>query len=253
MDIVQRLRGECPWDMKQTLDSIKHLYIEEAYELCQALESGDAGKIEEEFGDMLYILLMGIRIASEKGFTSYEKVGKMASEKLIRRHPHVFEKTPVSGETEVLKNWEHIKQEEKKGKEGNKGYFHGIPKSLPALLRAQMVQERAARVGFDWPSTMGPLEKIKEETGELEEHLESRNAEELECELGDLLFSVVNLARHTGARAEEALGKANKKFESRFEEVRRLALERALDLSRLDIEELDKLWDEVKKTPPKNT
>ena len=243
-NIVQRLRRECPWDRKQTLSSIKHLYIEEAYELSEALDAGDGQRIEEEFGDLLYIVLMGIEIAAEAGLTDYEKVQERASQKLIRRHPHVFGETEVSGEDQVLVNWEKIKEAEK-GEGG--GFFDGIPKSLPALIRAQMMQERAARVGFDWPSGEGPLAKIREESSELAEHIHSQGSkDELERELGDLLFSVVNLARHIGVRAEEALARSNKKFARRFEQVRRLTKERGLDLSELDINALDELWDEVK-------
>lgn len=297
-EVVARLRRECPWDAKQTLESIRHLYIEEAYELSEALESGDSRKIEEEFGDLLYVVLMGIQIAQDMGVTSYDQVETTASDKLIRRHPHVFSNKPVSGETEVLQNWERIKQEEKLENGDAQGFFTGIPRSLPALLRAQMMQERAARVGFDWPpsseppsypqsvcperdltftlrneevppkrppdasphteppshsSAYGPLAKIHEEARELAEHIESGNKKELEHELGDLLFSVVNLARHIGVRAEEALTRSNRKFERRFEGVRKLAKERNLDLSELDITELDKLWDEVKKYPQENS
>jgi len=243
--IVERLRAECPWDRKQTLSSIAHLYIEEAYELAEALESGDGPKITEELGDLLYIVLMGIQIAADAGLTDYEKVEACAAEKLIRRHPHVFGDAKVSGEGQVLTNWERIKETEKRGE----GFFEGIPKALPALLRAQMMQERAARIGFDWPSSKGPVDKIREEADELEEHIDSAGSQDsLEHELGDLLFSVVNLARHINVQAEEALGRANRKFARRFEEVRRLASERNLELDKLGIEELDKLWDEVKET-----
>lgn len=240
-EIVARLRSECPWDRKQTLRSIKHLYIEEAYELSEALETGDGAKIEEELGDLLYIVLMGIEIARDAGLTDYERVEEIASAKLIRRHPHVFGETKVEGEGEVLANWERIKEQEKKGE----GFFEGIPKSLPALIRAQMMQERAARVGFDWEGAQGPLAKISEEARELTEHI-GKEGDDLECELGDLLFSVVNLARHIGVRAEEALTCSNRKFQRRFERVRRLAQERGLDLAKMGIEELDKLWDEIK-------
>jgi MazG family protein len=283
--IVQRLRSQCPWDRKQTLSSIKHLYVEEAYELAEALEKGDGQRIEEELGDLLYIVLMGIEIAREAGLTDYDKVEESASQKLIRRHPHVFGETKVSGDAEVLANWEKIKEAEKGGGEG---FFEGIPKNLSALIRAQMMQERAARVGFDWPqpssefaskpscstseetpavsaqeggseacaqpplvatSAYGPLAKIHEEAREFAEHLESGNKQGLEHELGDLLFSVVNLARHIGVRAEEALSRSNRKFQRRFEAVRKLAKDRNIDLNKVGIEELDKLWDEVKKSP----
>lgn len=240
--IVERLRSQCPWDRKQTLSSIKHLYIEEAYELSEALDAGDGQRIEEELGDLLYIVLMGIEIAAEAGLTDYEKVQERASQKLIRRHPHVFGETEVSGEDQVLANWEKIKEAEKgKGKD----FFDGIPRSLPALIRAQMMQERAARIGFDWQDVEGPLAKIREETKELEAHI-GQAGDDLERELGDLLFSVVNLARHIGVRAEEALSRSNKKFARRFEEVRKLAQQKKLDLAKLGIDELDKLWDEVK-------
>jgi tetrapyrrole methylase family protein/MazG family protein len=247
--IVKRLRAECPWDRKQTISSIGHLYIEEAYELAEALESGDGDRIEEELGDLLYVVLMGIQIAADAGLTDYEKVEQKAKSKLIRRHPHVFDNLKINDESEILANWEKIKEAEKRG-EGDArsaGFFDGIPKFMPALMRAQMMQERAARIGFDWPSAQGPVAKIREETVELEEHIISKGDKVgLEHELGDLLFSVVNLARHINIRAADALGRANKKFACRFEEVRRLAKERKLDLAKLGIEELDKLWDEVK-------
>lgn len=281
--IVDRLRRECPWDRKQTLSSIRRLFIEEAYELSQALESYNPKKIEEELGDLLYIVLMGIRIAADAGFTDFRKVEERASRKLIRRHPHVFGDTKVEGEGDVLANWEKIKEKEKGKKQG---FFEGIPISMPALLRAQLMQERAARVGFDWQplpqkktrssfggpshapsptspshpsqrstkehSAYGPLAKIHEEAEELAEHLDSGDRNELEHELGDLLFSVVNLARHIHLRAEQALARSNKKFAKRFEKVRELALKRGLDLEKMGIEELDKLWDEVKELPQEN-
>lgn len=248
-EIVEKLRKECPWDRKQTLKSIKHLYIEESYELAEALESGDGAKIEEELGDLLYVVLMGVQIASDAGLTDYEGVEATAAKKLVRRHPHVFSDAEVDGEGQVLANWERIKEEERQGKgkdAQSAGFFSGIPKSMPALIRSQMMQERAARVGFDWPSSHGPLEKIHEEARELSQHLESGSKNELEHELGDLLFSVVNVARHTNVRAEDALARANRKFERRFEGVRKLARDRNLDLAQMNIEELDKLWDEVK-------
>jgi MazG family protein len=192
---------------------------------------------------------MGIRIAEDEGITTYEQVEKHASDKLIRRHPHVFKSESVSGEAEVLANWEKIKEDERLSKEADKGFFSGVPKTLPALIRAQMMQERAARVGFDWPTSRGPLDKIHEEARELAEHLDSENKKELEAELGDLLFSVVNLARHIDVHAEEALSISNKKFSDRFEKVRRLAKERNLRLEKLGIEELDELWEEAKKIP----
>jgi len=248
-DIVEKLRRECPWDRKQTLSSIAHLYVEEAYELSEALTSGNRMDIEEELGDLLYIVLMGIQIAKDYGLTNYNAVEQKASEKLIRRHPHVFDNLKVSGEAEILANWEKIKETEKQNRgDAKQGFFEGIPKALPALIRAQMMQERAARIGFDWRSSKGPLDKIREEAAELEEHLESGNKKEMARELGDLLFSVVNLARHIDVRAEDALMWSNRKFACRFEEVRRLASKRNLELDKLGIEELDKLWDEVKET-----
>jgi MazG family protein len=185
---------------------------------------------------------MGIEIARDAGLTNYDRVEEIAKAKLVRRHPHVFGETKVEGEAEVLANWERIKQAEKRGEAG---FFEGIPKSLPALIRAQMMQERAARIGFDWESAQGPLAKVREETQELTEHI-GKETDDLERELGDLLFSVVNLARHIGVRAEESLERSNRKFERRFEGVRRFVQERGLDMTKMDIEELDKLWDEVK-------
>lgn len=240
--IVSRLRGPtgCPWDREQTRESLKPYLVEESYEVLDAIDSGDPGKLAEELGDLLLQVVLHAQLASERDEFAMDEVIKGISAKLIRRHPHVFGHWTVSGSAEVVRNWEQIKRAEKGER---RSAISGVPKHLPALAFAQVVQRRAARAGFDWPEPAGVLEKVREEIGELSA---SRNGEERKAELGDLLFALVNLARWLNVDAEEALRQANQRFLKRFHRMEERAAEKGQDFSKLGPEEQDRLWEEAK-------
>jgi len=240
--IVARLRapGGCPWDREQTHESLRPHLIEEAYETLDALDAGDTARLAEEMGDLLLQLMLHAQLASEEGVFDVEDVLAEISAKLIRRHPHVFGTRAVKDASEVLRNWEQIKRTEKHAPQSLIG---SVPKHLPALAYAQAVGRKVARVGFDWPDQQGVLDKIAEEVSELSR---AQDTSEKRHELGDLLLSIVNLARWLGIDAEEALREANRRFAARFQRVEALAAERHLDLGSLTPPELDALWEEAK-------
>lgn len=235
--LVRDLRARCPWDAAQTPDTLRPYLVEEALELDQAIRSGDARETTDELGDLLLQLAFHIVIGEERGTHDAEAVTKGLEEKMWRRHPHLF------GGGAKPESWEVGKRETGGGKRGT---LDGLPRTLPALLMAYRLQERAAGVGFDWPDAKGPLAKVKEETAELERETGNGKRETIEDELGDLLFAVVNLARKLGVEPSQALEKANDKFTRRFGQVERLAAERGLVLGRATLAELDRLWDDVK-------
>ncbi len=240
--IIYRLRapGGCPWDRKQSHDSLKPYLIEEAYEVLEALDLGDPDKLREELGDLLLQIVLHSQMATESGDFSMEDVFRGINAKLIRRHPHVFGDRTVADASEVLRNWEQIKREEKG--EGS-STIESVPRILPALAYAQSVQRRAARLGFDWKEISGVIDKVAEEVQEL---AAAGSAEERRQELGDVLFALVNVARWLDIDAEDALRLASRKFIKRFEHVEKLCAERSLQLSKLSPEALDKLWEESK-------
>jgi ATP diphosphatase len=256
LEIMTALRnpnGGCPWDLKQTFETLKPLVIEEAYEVADAVEAGPQA-VCEELGDLMSLIGLFSQIASEQSLFSLSSVLGGISDKLVRRHPHVFGETKVSGTDEVLKNWEQIKQEERKtsSEETPKGLLDGVPRSLPALLKAHQIGSRCARVGFDWGSSDGVTDKIREELGEFLHEAQDRSPSEATQthsgrdfeEFGDLLFTLAQYARHMGFNAEEALQQANSKFIARFRHVERLARERKGDkpLSELSPDQLEELW-----------
>ena len=241
VEVVARLRRECPWDRKQTHESIRPYLIEEAYEVAEAIGSGDDGELKEELGDLLLQVVFHARMAEERGAFSVGDVVKDLVEKLVRRHPHVFGEVEVKDAEEVLERWEEIK----KG-EGRESLLDGVPRSLPALLRARRVQEKASKVGFDWERAEGALGKLGEELGELEDAMRSGDRVRAEEELGDLLFSVVNLSRFLGLDPEWALHKAIDKFVARFKKVEEELAERGRDPREATLEEMDRIWDETK-------
>lgn len=250
MDVMKRLRepGGCPWDREQTMESLRPFIVEEAYELIEAIDSGDANVIAEECGDYLLQVVFIARIAEEEGSFDLGDVLDTLVEKLVRRHPHVFGDVFVADSEGVKKNWEQIKKEERRDKDRDQSLLSGIPKSLPALVRAFQIQERAAKVGFDWPSgDVAPLfAKIDEE---LEELAEARNAGDIERvreEVGDLLFAVVNLGRHLGVDAEFCLQGTNKKFTKRFGFIEQTVEKGNRDWSEYSLEELEGLWQRAK-------
>ena len=241
VEVVARLRRECPWDRKQTHESIRPYLIEEAYEVAEAIGSGDDGELKEELGDLLLQVVFHARMAEERGAFSVGDVVKDLVEKLVRRHPHVFGEVEVEDAEEVLERWEEIKK-----KEGRESLLDGVPRSLPALLRARRVQEKASKVGFDWERAEGALGKLGEELGELEDAMRSGDRVRAEEELGDLLFSVVNLSRFLGLDPEWALHKAIDKFVARFKKVEEELAERGRDPREATLEEMDRIWDKTK-------
>lgn len=245
--IVARLRAPngCPWDREQTHTSILADLLEEVYEFMEAAESGDNHHMKEELGDLLLQVVFHSQIATEEGVFTAEDVCKEISDKLIRRHPHVYGEEQVSGTAEVLSNWETIKRAEK-GKEDRQSILDGVPKQLPALHRAQKIQNKAARVGFDWPDITPVLDKVEEEFAEFREALESGDMDHAEDELGDILFSMVNVARHHGISAENALRRTVAKFTSRFNVIEDMYDWDPERIKKASFEELDAAWEKSK-------
>jgi len=243
--LVRDLRARCPWDHAQTRATLRPYLVEEALELDQALRSDNPVALRDELGDLLLHLAFQIVIGEEKREFDAETVTRALEEKMWRRHPHLFGDSP----TPDHEGWEGVKKRERGA---GSGTLRGLPSSLPPLLMAYRLQERAAGVGFDWPDTRGPLEKVKEETRELEGELTPEGTAPrsplpvVEAEIGDLLFAVVNLARKLAIDPRAALERANDKFRRRFEAVERLAEQRGVEIGRVGLDELDKLWDEVK-------
>jgi tetrapyrrole methylase family protein/MazG family protein len=246
-EIVAHLRAPngCPWDREQTHASLRKHMLEESYEAIAAIDSGDFDSMREEFGDLLLQVMLNSQIASEEGEFTLNDVIKGIYDKIIRRHPHVFGEVKVEGVDGVLTNWEKLKEGERQGSgKPEKGILDGVPAALPALSQAQEYQDRAARVGFDWPEIEGVLDKVREEIAEV------RKAEtdwELASEIGDLFFALVNLARWKKVDAESALRGTNIKFKKRFAYVEQGAKKQGRNLSDMTLEEMDKLWDEAKK------
>jgi MazG family protein len=240
--IVAALRspGGCPWDREQTHASLRGGLLEEAYEVVSAIDSEDDANLREELGDLLLQVVFHARIASEEGRWNFDAVAAEISEKLIRRHPHVFGESQCADSAEVLMRWEEIKRAEKGSAAAS--LLDGISHGLPALIRAVKVQKRAAKAGFDWPSAEPVYEKVREELREVE----AASAEEQEDEIGDVLFAAVNLARKLQLDPETALHRATDKFERRFRQVEALAETRGLTLATLSLGALDALWEEVK-------
>jgi MazG family protein len=246
-DIVAKLRGPggCPWDREQTNESLLPALIEEAYEVGEAARSHDDAHFREELGDLLLLVVMHAQIASEIDRFNIEEVIDAVSDKLIRRHPHVFGTSEARDSIAVLKQWEAIKREEKKG---DSHYLSSLPKALPALVRAQKAQSKAARVNFDWKELREVIAKIEEELREVNEAIESQQLKQTIEELGDLLFAVVNLARKCEVDAENALQGATDKFALRFNRLEDELKARGKQLGDADLEEMDKIWDAIKKT-----
>jgi tetrapyrrole methylase family protein / MazG family protein len=247
-ELVRTLRARCPWDREQTHHSLSRHLLEETYEVLEAIEalgpesSEGAGHLEEELGDLLFQVFFHARLATEEGLFTLADVARGIHDKLVHRHPHVFGTVEAETAGQVMRNWEQIKQVEK----GRASVMDGIPGHLPSLLYAHKVQRKAASVGFDWDDVAGAWPKIAEEAAELEAAVAEGAQSEVEHELGDLLFAVVNVARHLGVDPEAALRSAAAKFRDRFMAVEQLAVARGLSLRTLDLAGLDALWDEVK-------
>ena len=244
-DIVARLRSPdgCPWDREQTHSSLRALLVEECHEVIDAIERADDANLREELGDLLLHVVMHAQMGGERGAFTLEEIAATVCEKMIRRHPHVFGDKSAADSEAVLKQWEQIKREEKAA---SAGVLDGVAISLPALLRGQTLQKKAARVGFDWPDVEPVYEKLTEEIGEIREAVEKNDADGIEAEIGDLLFSAVNLARKLGVDAETALAGANKRFSSRFRYIEQTLLADGRAFEGTSLEELDKLWEQAK-------
>ncbi len=242
LGIMDELREKCPWDKKQTIDSLRHLTIEETYELADAITDQDWKGIKEELGDLLLHIVFYAKIGSEQNKFTIDEVIHGVCEKLIHRHPHIYGDVKVENEEEVKQNWEKLKL-----KEGKKSILGGVPKSLPAMVKAIRLQEKSQQVGFEWETTDQVMKKVEEEMGELREAMTIGNQKEMEAEMGDVFFSLVNLSRFLKIDAENALTLTNKKFMDRFMKMEALAAERGQILHDMSLQEMDDLWNEVKR------
>lgn len=246
IEIMAKLRSDdgCPWDKEQTHETLKPYLIEEAHEVIEAIDDGSPEKLKEELGDLLFQIVFQCQLASEKGFFSMSEVIEGITAKIKSRHPHVFGNMKFKSSEEVKKQWHERKKEEGKFKES---ILDGIPKSLPALLMAQRLQSRASKVGFDWEKIQDVLEKVDEELSELKEAIRQNSKKNIQEELGDILFVLVNVSRFAGINAEEALKKTNDKFISRFNHIEKQAADLGKDLCEMSVKEMNLLWEEAKK------
>lgn len=242
--IVKILRKECPWDRKQTHESIKDNLIEEAYEAVDAIDQNDFDELKKELGDLMLHVVFHANMASETDYFEIEDVIYTIQDKLIRRHPHVFGEVEVKDEQEVARNWESIKLSE-----GKESVLDGIPRHLPALIRAQRMQEKAANVGFDWPDSEQVIEKIEEEVEELQQSLKTGERNEQKSEFGDLLFSLVNISRFYNMDAEDCLRMTNKKFEKRFRYIENCLQQEGKSWKDTSLDEMDAYWNKAKMNP----
>ena len=243
IEIINDLRTKCPWDQKQTLDSLKKLTIEETYELIDAIDKKNFNEIKEELGDLLLHIVFYSKIASEKKKFDFNDVIKTLIEKLIYRHPHVYGDTLVESIDEVKRNWEKLKIKNKK-----EGLLSGVPKNLPVLIKTNRVQEKVASIGFDFPNVQSVIEKIKEEFDEFNSALLYKDKFEAEEEFGDILFSLINYSRHIGIDSNESLKKSTEKFIKRFKKVeKKLKISGNFDFSNYSEEEINLIWEQAKK------
>ncbi len=246
LTIMDELRAQCPWDRKQTIDSLRHLTIEETYELSDAILQGDLPEVQKELGDLALHIVFYAKIASEQGAFTITDVLQGISDKLVRRHPHVYGDVTADDATTVERNWEQIKLQEKGTVK--KTVLGGVPTALPALLKAYRMQEKARGVGFDWERSEQVWDKVQEELQEFKEELRSGDAVKQEEEFGDLLFSLVNYARFAGINPEDALERTNKKFKRRFDYLEQRVQEDGKNLSEMTLAEMDVYWEEAKKS-----
>ena len=244
LEIIDELRLKCPWDMKQTNESLRKLTIEETYELADAVISGDDEGIKKALGDIMLHLVFYAKIGSEKNLFSMADVLEGINEKLIYRHPHVFGKVEVSDASEVERNWEHLKITENNG---YKPVLSGVPSSLPAIVKANRIQEKVRGVGFDWEDRTQVWDKVIEELSELKVEAENKDTESIETELGELLFSIINASRLYGIDPEAALEKTNRKFIRRFHHLEQETRVKGKSLHEMSLDEMNEIWEEAKK------
>ena len=241
LTIMDELREKCPWDRKQTMESLRHLTIEETYELGDAILDGDLEEVKKELGDVLLHIVFYAKIGSETNSFDIADVCNSICDKLIDRHPHIYGDVHVENEEDVKRNWEKLKF-----KEGKKSVLEGVPKSLPAMVKANRIQDKVAGVGFDWEEPQQVFEKVKEELQELQQEVISQNPDEIEAEFGDVLFSMINYARFLNVNPENALERTNKKFIKRFQYLEAKAQENNKPLSEMTLAEMDVFWEEAK-------
>lgn len=241
LTIMEELRDQCPWDKKQTMQSLRHLTIEETYELGDAILDNDLDEVKMELGDVLLHIVFYAKIGSETGAFDIADVANAICDKLIHRHPHIYGDVKVADAEEVKRNWEQIKLEE-----GKKSVLEGVPRSLPALVKASRIQEKVAGVGFDWENPEQVFEKVQEELGELQVEVASGTSEDIESEFGDVLFSMINYARFLGVNPENALERTNKKFIKRFQFLEQKASTMGKALKDMTLSEMDIFWNEAK-------
>lgn len=242
LDIMDDLREKCPWDKKQTLESLRHLTIEETYELGDAILDNDLEEIKKELGDVLLHIVFYSKIGSESNAFDIADVANAICEKLIHRHPHIYGDVVVADEEEVKRNWEKLKL-----KEGKKSVLEGVPKSLPAVVKASRIQEKVKGVGFDWEEAHQVWDKVQEELNELQVEVEAGNQDNIEAEFGDVLFSMINYARFLKVNPEDALERTNKKFIKRFQYLESKATELGKSLADMTLAEMDIFWEEAKR------
>lgn len=242
LTIMDELRAECPWDKKQTLQSLRHLTIEETYELGDAILDNDLEEVKKELGDVLLHIVFYAKIGSETDDFDIADVANGICEKLINRHPHIYGDVVVKNEEDVKRNWENLKL-----KEGKKSVLEGVPKSLPALVKANRIQDKVAGVGFDWEEPQQVFEKLQEELAELQLEIDHANQDKMEAEFGDVLFSMINYARFLKINPENALERTNKKFTKRFQYLEQKADEIGKSLSDMTLAEMDQYWEEAKR------
>ena len=243
LNIMDELRDKCPWDRKQTFETLRHLTIEETYELGDAILDNDLEEIKKELGDLLLHIVFYSKIGSEKNAFDIGDVADQISEKLVSRHPHIYGEIKVENSEQVVKNWEEIKL-----KEGNKSVLDGVPKNLPALVKANRVQDKVSGIGFDWEEAEAILDKVKEELDELKEEVGARDKNKMEAEFGDVMFSLVNYARFLKINPENALERTNKKFIKRFNFIESKASELGKKIIDLSLEEMEFLWQKAKRS-----
>ncbi|NLH00936.1 MAG: nucleoside triphosphate pyrophosphohydrolase, partial [Clostridiales bacterium] len=240
-----RSPGGCPWDIEQTHESLRRNLLEEAYEVCEAIDEGNAEHLREELGDLLMQVIFHARIEEEKGSFDLDDIADTACKKLIYRHPHVFAGVSVSGSDDVIKNWDELKRTEKSQATVTKT-MTDVAESLPALWRAEKIQKKAQKVGFDWPDVSGAMDKLREELSELEQAYEENNKEHIEEEIGDLIFAAVNVARFSGVDPEGALHKSCEKFIQRFNYIETEAQKKGQNLSDMTLDEMEELYQTYK-------
>jgi XTP/dITP diphosphohydrolase len=244
LEIMDELREKCPWDKKQTLESLRHLTIEETYELGDAILRNDLKDIRKELGDMMLHIVFYAKIGQEKGAFDMGDVLEGINEKLVYRHPHIFGDVEVASAREVAENWEALKLKEKGG---NRRVLEGVPASLPALVKANRIQEKASGVGFDWEYREQVWDKVKEEIGELSHEIDKIDPDKMEAEFGDLFFAMVNAARLYGIDPEAALERTNLKFIKRFNYLESQTLQKGRDLKSMTLAEMDEIWEQAKR------